>query len=154
MNNFEIIDGSVELLDLVQPLWEKLNKHHEINSSYFKERFIDFKFEVRKNKFINDNNLKVKIDLIKDVEKDLNIGYCISTVNKELIGEIDSLFIDKEYRKYGLGDKLMSRALGWLSSYQVKTKIIGVAEGNENVLEFYKRYGFYKRRVILEQIHD
>lgn len=154
MNNFEFLTGSIELLDFVQPLWEKLNEYHEANSSYFSSRFINLKFDVRKNKFINNSNLEVKVDLVKDIGKDLHIGYCISTVNKELIGEIDSLFVEKEYRKYGLGDRLMNRALDWLNSNQVKTKIIGVAEGNENVLDFYKRYGFYQRRVILEQISE
>ncbi|WP_027625970.1 GNAT family N-acetyltransferase [Clostridium lundense] len=154
MNNFQFISGDEELLDLVQPLWEKLNKHHEVNSSYFLDKFRNLKFEVRKNKFIKSNNLQVKIDLIKDIEKDLYVGYCISTINEDLTGEIDSIFVEKEYRKYGLGDKLMNMALEWLNSKQVKTKIIGVAEGNENVLEFYKRYGFYKRRVILEQINE
>lgn len=154
MNNFQFISGDEELLDLVQPLWEKLNKHHEVNSSYFSDKFRNLKFEVRKNKFIKSNNLQVKIDLIKDIEKDLYVGYCISTINEDLTGEIDSIFVEKEYRKYGLGDKLMNIALEWLNSKQVKTKIIGVAEGNENVLEFYKRYGFYKRRVILEQINE
>jgi diamine N-acetyltransferase len=154
MSDFEFINGSRELLDLVQPLWEKLNKHHEINSNNFSDRFRNLKFEVRKNRFINDENLVVKIDLIKDKDKAEYIGYSISTINKDLIGEIDSLFVDKEYRKYGLGDNLMNRALEWLDSNQVKTKIIGVAEGNENVLEFYKRYGFYKRRVILEQVNE
>ncbi|AGK96467.1 GNAT family N-acetyltransferase [Clostridium pasteurianum] len=153
MDNFEFINGSRELLDLVQPLWEKLNKHHKISSNYFSDKFRNFKFEVRKNKFINDKNLGVNIDLIKDKGKDLYIGYCISTSNKDLIGEIDSLFIEKEYRHYGLGDKLMKRALEWLNGNQVKTKIIGVVEGNENVLEFYKMYGFYKRKVILEQVN-
>lgn len=46
----------------------------------------------------------------------------------------------------------MNRALEYLDKNQVETKIIGVSEGNENVLEFYKKYVFYKRRVILEQI--
>lgn len=154
MSEFEFINGSIELLDLVQPLWEKLNKHHEINSNYFSDNFRNFKFEVRKNKFINNKDLEVKIDLIKDKEKDLYIGYCISTTNKNLIGEIDSLFVEDEYRHYGLGDKLINSALEWLNSNEVKTKIIGVAEGNENALGFYKRYGFYKRRVILEQVND
>lgn len=152
MDDFEIISGSRELLNLVQPLWEKLNKYHETNSNYFKEKFRNFTFETRKNKFINDSSLKVRIDLIKDIGKGIYIGYCISTVDKALVGEIDSLFIEKEYRKFGLGDKLMENALEWLESHQVITKIIGVAEGNEGVLEFYKRYGFYKRRIILEQI--
>jgi ribosomal protein S18 acetylase RimI-like enzyme len=29
-----------------------------------------------------------------------------------------------------------------------------VAEGNEKVLDFYKKYGFYERRIILEQIQE
>jgi ribosomal protein S18 acetylase RimI-like enzyme len=154
MDNFEFINGSRELLDLVQPLWEKLNKQHENNSNYFTDKFRNLKFEVRKNKFINDETLDVKIDLIKDKEKAVYIGYCISTINKDLIAEIESLFIEKDYRKYGLGSKLMNRSLEWLNSNQVKIKIIGVAEGNENVLEFYKKYGFYKKVTILEQINE
>ena len=31
MENFEYINGGIELLDLVQTLWEKLNKQHEDN---------------------------------------------------------------------------------------------------------------------------
>lgn len=154
MDKFEFITGGRELLDLVQPLWEKLNKYHESNSNYFSDKFVKLEYEVRKSKFIRSENLEIKVDLIKDKEKAMYIAYCISTINKKLIGEIDSLFIEKEYRMYGLGDKLMNRALKWLNSNQVKTKIIGVAEGNENVLEFYKKYGFYKRRIILEQIDD
>ncbi len=125
-----------------------------MNSSYFSNSINALTFQVRKNKLIKDKNLKVKIDLIKERKNGLYIGYCISTINEELLGEIDSLFVEAEYRKYGLGDKLMNGALEWLDSNQVKTKIIGVAEGNENVLEFYKKYGFYKRSVILQQVNE
>lgn len=111
MNNFEFLNGNRELLDLVQPLWEKLNKYHENNSSYFSNKFKIFKFETRKDKFINVEGLELKIDIIRDKDKSAYIGYCISTINKDLIGEIESLFIEKEYRKYGLGDKLMKRSL-------------------------------------------
>lgn len=151
MNKYQFVTGDIELIEYVRPLWEKLNEHHKINSNYFESRFINLKFEDRKNKFISDNNIDVKVDLIKDVHRDLYIGYCISTINKELVGEIDSLFIDEEYHKYGLGDQLMNRALEWLNIKQAKTKRIVVAEGNENALEFYKRYDFYKKNIILEQ---
>lgn len=151
MENFEYINGGIELLDLVQPLWKKLNKQHEDNSTYFHEEYKKMNFEVRKSKFITDNTVAINIDLIK--KEGVHIGYCISTINKEAIGEIDSLFIDKEYREFGLGDKLMTRGLEWLNNNNVKTKIIAVAEGNENVLEFYKKYNFYKRRVVLKQIN-
>jgi len=154
MESLEFISGGRELLDFVKPLWEKLNKHHEESSKNFSHKFSSLNFEVRKSKFINDEDMQVKIDLIKDKEQKKYIGYCISTINADLTGEIDSLFVNKAYRKYGIGDKLMTRALQWLDDNKVKTKIIGVAEGNENVLDFYKKYGFYKRRIILEQIEE
>ncbi len=152
MSRFEFITGSVELVDFIKPLWEKLNEYHEVKSNYFSDKYKNNTFEKRKSKFISNNNLKVRIDLIKDIEKNLYIGYCISTIDVELTGEIDSLFIEEEYRKDGLGDKLMKEAIKWLDLNKVKTKVIVVAEGNEGVLEFYKRYGFYKRRIVLEQI--
>ena len=152
MNKFEFINGNLELLDLVQPLWQKLNQHHEAYSTNFKDKFNTLTFQTRKAKFTESCDLIVSVDLIKDLETSSYIGYCISTVTKDLVGEIDSLFLEEKYRKYGLGDILMSRALDWLDSNNVKRKIIGVAEGNENVLSFYKKYGFYKRTIILEQI--
>jgi ribosomal protein S18 acetylase RimI-like enzyme len=154
MDKFQLVTGSRELLDLVQPLWEKLNKHHEANSRNFSDRFKNFKFEDRKSRFTQDNSLQVKIDLIKNMEKGLYVGYCITTIDKELTGEIESIFVEQDYRKCGLGDSLMKSALDWLKSNQVKKKIIGVTEGNEHALEFYRRYGFYKRKIILEHIEE
>jgi ribosomal protein S18 acetylase RimI-like enzyme len=151
MNNFEFVNGGTELLDSVQPLWEKLNKYHESKSIYFKDVFKNFTFETRKSKFISNDNISVNIDLIKDMNSDSYIGYCISTLDKHLSGEIDSLFIDEKYHGFGLGDNLMKRALLWLDSNHAVKKVIGVASGNEGVLDFYKHYGFYKRSVILEQ---
>jgi diamine N-acetyltransferase len=151
MNNFEFVNGGTELLDSVQPLWEKLNKYHESKSIYFKDAFKNFTFETRKSKFINNEHIKVNVDLIKDTSADLYIGYCISTLDKNLSGEIDSLFIDEKYHGFGLGDNLMKRALLWLDSNHAVKKVIGVASGNEGVLDFYEHYGFYKRSVILEQ---
>ena len=124
MSQFEFINGSRDLLDLVQPLWEKLKIHHEINSCYFADNFRNLTFQTRKSKFINDKSLKVKIDLIRDMEKNIYVGYCISTINRDLVGEIESIFVDMDYRKYGLGDELMTRALEWLNSNEAKTKII------------------------------
>lgn len=149
MERFEFINGGVELLDLVGPLWDKLNEHHGNNSNHFSHKFRSLTFEIRKNKLNGDK--EINIDLIKDKETGLYIGYCISTVSKDLTGEIDSLFVEKEYRSFGLGDKLMKNSLKWLNDKGVKTKIIGVAEGNESALSFYERYGFYKRRIVLEE---
>lgn len=36
MNNFKFVTGSIELLDFVQPLWEKLNKLMRLIQTIFK----------------------------------------------------------------------------------------------------------------------
>ena len=149
MDNFEFINGGIEMLDVVQPLWEKLNKQHENLSTYFQHQFRENNFENRKSKLVSKSTIAINIDLIK--RNELYIGYCISTINGDSVGEIDSLFVEEEYRKLGLGDKLITRGLEWLNSNNVKSKVIAVAEGNEKVLEFYKKYNFNKRIVILQE---
>ncbi|SHJ76902.1 Acetyltransferase (GNAT) family protein [Clostridium cavendishii DSM 21758] len=153
MESFEFINGGIELLDNVKPLWNKLNNYHLEKTISFKKKFTNMTFEVRMNKVINDNNLKVNIDLIKDKIIDSYIGYCMSTVNNDLIGELSSIYIEKDYRKLGLGHELITKSLAWQNENNAKTKIIGVAVGNENALGFYEKYGFYKRTIILERIN-
>lgn len=152
MKKMEYIEGSLELLENVKPLWEKLNRHHKANTKYFAKRFDNITFGKRHKKF--KSSYKIKIDLVKDILSNTYIGYCISTVSEDLIGEIDSLYVEKEYRKFGVGDALMTRALDWLDEHKVNSKIIGVAEGNEIVLDFYKRYNFYPKTLILQQINS
>lgn len=151
MEKFQFIRGGVELLPTVKPLWEKLNHHHKDKSTNFKCRYENFTFEQRVKRLSVDDTLKTNIDLIMDNSRNQYIGYCISTVNRDSVGEVDSLYLNSDYRGYGLGDELMERAIKWIDSNEVKSIIIGVAEGNEEVLKFYERYGFYKRTTILER---
>lgn len=152
MNTIDLITGGTELLEFVKPLWENLNKHHQLNSRYFPDKFKNLTFDMRKKKIMNDANTELRIDLVKEIENQVFVGYCISTITIDSVGEIDSLYIEPEYRKFGIGDTLMRRSLEWLDSKNVRMKIIGVAEGNEQVFDFYKKYGFYERRTILEQV--
>lgn len=152
MNKIEFITGGTELLDYVQPLWEKLNIYHQVNSRHFPDKFKNLTFDMRKKKFMNDINTELRIDLVNDPENQAFVGYCISTTTIDLVGEIDSLYIEPAYRRFGIGDKLMSMSLGWLDSKNVRMKIIGVVEGNEQAFDFYRKYGFYERRTILQQV--
>lgn len=148
--DIEFITGGLELLKYIEPLWYELKYHHKKSSNKFSRHFELLNFQDRKEKFSKSD--KIKIDLIKSNDDSQYIGYCVTSINKENIGEIDSLYISKKYRKYRLGDKLMKRSLSWLDNNKVITKTIVVAEGNEEVLSFYKKYGFYKKRIVLEQL--
>ncbi|WP_183276611.1 GNAT family N-acetyltransferase [Clostridium fungisolvens] len=151
MSEFKFISGGVELLDLVRPLWQMLNEYHKEKSKDFEEQYISFTFEERKKKLMVSKLMH--IDIIAD-SSNKHIAYCISTIDSELVGEIDSLFIKQEARKLGLGDELLKKSLSWMESNKVRKKIITVAAGNEDVINFYNKYGFKKRRIILEYVKE
>lgn len=151
INNIEIISGSKELLEYVGPLWEKLNNHHKNKSINFKEKYEKFTFKERRDGFLTYEKSNININLVKDIDKKIYIGYCISTISNGSIGEISSLYIEPKYRKYGIGDELITLAIKWLDDNKVGKKIIGVATGNEDVLKFYEKYGFCSKTIILEQ---
>ncbi|SCZ09963.1 GNAT family N-acetyltransferase [Alkaliphilus peptidifermentans] len=148
MDNIKYIEGGKELLDKVESLWKKLNSHHLKNSVHFKSRYINNDFQGRINKL---ESLEMKVVLVMDSKLGTIIGYCISTINDKMDGEIDSIYVEESYRSFKIGDKLIRDAINWLNENNVRTKKIAVAEGNEGVVEFYKRYGFYPRMMILEE---
>jgi len=41
-----------------------------------------------------------------------------------------------------------------MDGMKVERKILGLGVGNEEVLSFYQRYGFFPRTIILEQVNE
>ncbi len=82
------------------------------------------------------------------------IGYCISTIEKEnnKDGEIDSIYIEEQYRNSGLGRIFMERAIKWLKSKDVETMVLLVGVGNEQVMEFYRQFDFYPLHIVLQRV--
>jgi ribosomal protein S18 acetylase RimI-like enzyme len=149
--NYKIVNGGVELVDLIKPLWEELNHYHLEQSVHFKEKFETMSFEARKNKLLSNRHPHTNIDLVYEKVTDDLIGYCVSTVNSEKVGEIDSLYVKPHCRKFGFGDLLMDNALSWLETKNVTSKVIVVSGGNEQAVAFYEKYSFYTKSIILEQ---
>jgi ribosomal protein S18 acetylase RimI-like enzyme len=147
-----------EEIELIRPLWEKLREHHQSNSNHFKDRYLKFTFEKRRDDLREKAERgKLRIDIAEDNLLEKIVGYCVSSINsgtKEKEGEIDSIFIDANYRKLGIGDQLMKLSLNWLNEEKVVVKKIIVAEGNEGVYTFYQKYGFYHLSNVLQQRDD
>lgn len=152
MDNIKYIYGGMELLEFVKPMWNKLNNYHKDNSINFKSHFESLSFERKLKRLEADSNLEIMVILVKDLYKDIYLGYSISTVTKDKVGEIDSIYVDKDYRKYGIGKRLMNESIAWLNSKDVNKKILYVANGNENVFDFYGKCGFYPKMILLEEI--
>ncbi|AKB66258.1 GNAT family N-acetyltransferase [Methanosarcina mazei] len=154
MINVEYTDGAQESLYLIESLWQGSRTHHKNKSKYFADTYANKRFQDRVNELTDDSKAAMRVNLVKDKDTGQYIGYCISTIDKEMIGEIDSLYVEKEYRKHGIGSQLMEKALEWLDKNKVKSKIVAVGDGNEKVIDFYNHYGFYIRKIILEQVSN
>lgn len=155
MNKFTIKQGNQNDLDLIQPLWEKLNQLHFHLSPHFKSRFQHMNWDKRKRKLL-DKSCDIKLDYIVNNENNAIIGYCISTIDKDdhTVGEIDSVYIDEVYRKSGLGKQLIDRAMEWLKSNHTETQKLLVGVGNEEVLKFYQQFDFYPLHIVLQRIEN
>lgn len=130
----------------IKTLWENLNAHHLSRSTKFKEHFSKLTFEKRME------SLKKRDRLIGYVaeENGETVGYCIATVDGR-VGEIDSIFVDEPHRGKGVGETMMSLALEWLKGQKCETIKVSIAEGNEDVLGFYRRFGFAERFIVMQK---
>ncbi|MBN1798545.1 MAG: GNAT family N-acetyltransferase [Spirochaetales bacterium] len=144
----EIIEIDVKDLHLVKPLWEELNSMHMKKSIYFSNDFNNFSFEQRKQKLINKSKLLILVCKKKDNNE--IVGYCISSIN-DSEGEVDSIFIKSSFRKNHLGSELMNKTMEWFDHENVGNIEILVAHGNEEVLPFYEKFGFFPRACKLKR---
>ncbi len=150
--NISLVEKDINEIQLIKPLWEKLNLIHFNKSVYFKSKYEKFKFEKRMESInrISENGT-VKLDVILDNDTMEYVGYCLSLI-EDNIGEIESIFIEKQYRGYKLGDKLMINALNWFESNSITNVQINVVYANDEAIPFYERYGFYVGNYILKRV--
>lgn len=135
-------------LHKVEPLWKKLNHLHYEDSRYFKDHYRTFTFQERSSKFSSYNNDNIRIECLEDTEGNIQ-GYCISII-RDMVGEVDSLFIDEQVRGNGLGKQLVENAISWMQHSNCKKIIVTVADGHESVFGFYQELGFRPKLTTFE----
>lgn len=143
-------------IDLIEPLWARLNEHHRALSPHFSSHYERSTFEQRKRELLaKAARGLMRICLAKDIDAGEYAGYCVATIlldGDAPVGEVESIFVDRAYRSTGIGDKLMRNALDWMDARGASVKKVAVGAGNEAVLPFYARFGFFTRMTILEQV--
>ncbi len=135
---------------MVGDLWKKLNDDHRERSPHHANHYYGMTFEGRKKHLLEKSrNGALRVDLARDTKTNKLVGYCVSTVSETGQGEIDSIYVEADYRSLGIGDAIMKRVLAWMDVLAVTKRMVEVASGNEEAIAFYHRYGFYPRSVIL-----
>jgi diamine N-acetyltransferase len=144
----EYRDLPPEEIDMIKPLWEKLNAHHHEKATVFKNDFENITFEKRK---IQWTKKQLKIIVAQEFRTSKMIGYCVSSISEENGGEIDSIYIIEDFRKNGVGKEFIKRSLIWFEQKGITEIIISVVVGNEEALPFYEKFGFIPRSYILKK---
>jgi diamine N-acetyltransferase len=149
------VEGDEGLLDQIEALWVALNMHHLCLSPNFKPYYQGMTFEKRKVALLKKAALgKMRVDLAIDEEYGRTVGYCVSSITQEKVGEVDSIFVDSPHRGLGIGDSLIKKALRWMDMKGAVEKTVEVAVGNEAAFGFYARYGFSSRKTLLKQVRN
>ena len=66
------------------------------------------------------------------------------------IAEIENMFIQEQFRKHGVGKRLMHAVLDELSKRNIKRlKVESIAQNSE-AIHFYKKCGFKEFNILLE----
>lgn len=68
----------------------------------------------------------------------------ISSAEGDYIGQVEDLVVKKEYRKMGVGSRLLNKMRAIAQTYGYKRIQLAADVDNENALQFYTRRGFHQ----------
>jgi diamine N-acetyltransferase len=141
-------------LEQTEALREKLIEYHKVRSRHFSHRYASMPPAAVRNRELLEKFTQglVRVDLARDTETGALVAYCISTITADKQGEIASIYVESAYRQAGIGDTFMKKALAWMDEHGATKKILEVGAGNEEVFDFYRRYRFFPRTTIMEQV--
>lgn len=151
--NIEIKRADISNLKEIQNLNNQL---FELEYNSFDPSLkVGWPFEKEGTAYFTDmlNNEIVYIALAEDKI----IGYlagCIniqhSYVTKSLV-EVDNMFILEDYRKYGIGSKLMNEFKSYCIQNSIEELKVTASAKNNNAIKFYKKNGFDEFEITLKQ---
>lgn len=137
-------------LDAIAPLWARLKSHHRAMAEHFQTQFDAVDWPARKAGLLRRAaGGGLHLDLARD--GDTLVGYCVTTVDARKRAELESVFIEEGYRRRGIRAALVEKALAWMDAVGADRREVAIAAGNEEVLPFYRRFGFEVRAVVMQQ---
>ena len=143
----------VEEIAIIRPLWEELNAEALARSRHFREFYGMRTFSGRQAALVAKAAAgEMRIGIAESGDPAETIGYCIATVSSDNTGEIDSILVRKDHRGIGIGSQLLADAIGWLETLHGYPVIVSVSEGNTEAENFYKKFGFARRMVVLQKV--
>jgi GNAT superfamily N-acetyltransferase len=144
MNSFQFQVGSVELLPYCDNLWALFIANQIQNAGEMADGVAAYLQSQRDGSLlakISNGELHIQLVYISNIQAP--IGFCITSLSRDSIGEVEALYILDKYQGNNLGTKLMQNSLQWLEENNVLEQKLIVATGNEQVFSFYQKFGLH-----------
>ena len=150
----DIIEYNDSYIDSVKDLLVELQEYiasididkYNIITDEYRDKYFD--------KTINDVN-KYEGKIFLAIKDNIVVGLIVGLINNEeestyefsvpKRGRVTELIVKEEYRKYGIGQKLMKHIEEYFKSVNCEGILLDVFSFNESAKEFYKKNGYYNR---------
>jgi len=145
-----ILEGSGELLRRIQPLWAELRLHHAAMGHLWRDEFLASDFDKRCAGLLAKSKGGGIQVLLAVHRASGEVGYCVSTVDSERHGEIDSLFVLDAFRRQGIARTMLTSAMCWLTDRDAKPIRVSILAGNDEAVKLYEQLGFQPRTLWMQ----
>ena len=155
-NNFKIRKATIRNLeDILRLNFELFKKEYR---EYDKSLSLKWAYSPGGKKYFRNRIIK-KNGFVEMVEKEYKIiGYFCGGIQERMFyrkkakyAEIENMFIEKKYRRKGLGAALVKNFINWCKKNKVDYISVSVSAKNELGLKFYKKAGFKDYTFTLER---
>ena len=144
MNSSKFLEGSSELLPYCHDLWDLFIQNQIQNAGEMSDSISTYLHSQYNDGLVaKTSDGKLHIQLVYPSNKDNPIGFCITSLSNNGIGEVEALYILDKDRGNNLGTKLLQRSLQWMKEHNALEQKLIVAAGNEQVFSFYQKFRFY-----------
>jgi len=144
MKNFEIRKATLEDLDKIVELGEKLHQFHvEMNEFYN----IYHKFENHREFYEKELKDEKSLYLVALVDGKI-VGYASASyfdLKKEaapIVGKIRAEFVEEKFRGLGIGKKMVYTLIDWLKTKNVSYIETGIDVKNQKNIKNFEKAGF------------
>ena len=98
------VHGDQTMLNEVKEMWEKLNLYHCDRSEHFKPHYRAMTFAKRKATLLRKaEGGELRVDIAVDEAMRKSVGYIVSTICSDNVGEIQSVYVDAAPPTVGWG---------------------------------------------------
>ncbi len=133
--------------DIRKLWWEFIEYSAEIDPIFTIREGAEADFE---NKFLRPNMNNKNSRVLVALDGKHVVAYAVSQIQEDLkiikseikTASIVHLFITKDFRRYGIGEKMYAETIKWLKSEGINRIELQVMDKNKSACSFWRKHGF------------